>query len=185
VLPGKYTVELRVGGQSLRKPLTVELDPRVHTSPIDLSEQLDLAQQITRGMKASSDAFYQVADLRKALAQRTDALKQSETKETKDAVAEFEKKIDAIDKGTQRAPGFGPVNRDLGRLIFSVESADVRPADAVRAAAQQSCDALDNDLANWRHLNQQDLPAFNAILTTNKQGPLPVVSEMDGAGCKP
>ena len=185
VLPGKYNVELRVGGQTLRQPLTVELDPRVHASPADLADQLDLAQQITRGMKTSSDAFYQVAALRKALAQRTDALKQSETKETKDAVDNFEKKIDAIDKGTKRAPGFGPVNRDLARIIFSVESADMRPADTVQSAAQQSCEALDNDLANWRHLNEQDVAAINTVLVANKQAPLPVLTGVVSTGCKP
>jgi photosystem II stability/assembly factor-like uncharacterized protein len=185
VSPGKYTVELRVGGQSLRQPLTVGLDSRVHASPADLSAQLDLAQQITRGMKASSDAFYQVADLRKALAQRKDAWKQSETKETKDAVDEFEKKIDAVDKGTKRAPGFGPVNRDLGRILFSLESADMRPADAVRSAAEQSCEALDKALANWQHLNQQELAAFNTLLAANQQAPLPAVTGIVGTGCKP
>ena len=185
VLPGKYTIELRVGGQTLRQPLTVELDPRVQASPADLSDQLDLAQRISRGMKVSSDAFYQVAGLRKALTERTDALKQSEAKETKDAVADFEKKIDAIDKGTKRAPGFGPVNRDLTRLIFSVESADMRPADTVQSAAQQSCDALDKDLANWQRLNDKDLAAFNAVLAANKQAPLPILTGIGSAGCKP
>jgi photosystem II stability/assembly factor-like uncharacterized protein len=185
VLPGHYTIELQVGGQSWRQPLTVGLDPRVHASPDDLSAQLELAQQITRGMKASSDAFYQVADLRKALAQRADALQKSETKETKDAVAEFEKKIDAIDKGTMRAPGLGPVNRDLGRIIFSLESADMRPADTVQSAAEQSCEALDKDLANWQRFNQQELVAFNKLLADNKQAPLPVLAGMAGPGCKP
>jgi len=168
----------------LRQPLTVELDARVHASPADLSDQLDWGQRISRGIKASSDAFYQVAGLRKALTERTDALKQSETKETKDAIADFEKKIDAIDNGTKRAPGFGPVNRDLARLIFSVESADMRPADTVQSAAQQSCEALDKDLANWRQLNEQDLAAFNAILTANKQAPLPILAEIGSTGCK-
>jgi hypothetical protein len=185
VLPGKYTIELRVGGQTLRQPLTVELDPRVQASPADLSDQLDLAQRISRGMKVSSDAFYQVAGLRKALTERTDALKQSEAKETKDAVADFEKKIDAIDKGTKRAPGFGPVNRDLTRLIFSVESADMRPADTVQSSAQQSCDALDKDLANWQQLNEKDLAAFNAVLAANNQAPLPILTGIGSAGCKP
>ena len=184
VLPGTYTIELRAGGQTLRQPLTVELDARVHASPADLSDQLDLAQRISRGMKASSDAFYQVAGLRKALTERTNALKQSESKETKDAIADFEKKIDAIDDGTKRAPGFGPVNRDLARLIFSVESADMRPADTVQSAAQQSCEALDKDLANWRQLNEQDLAAFNAILTANKQAPLPILAGIGSTGCK-
>jgi len=184
VLPGTYTVELRVGGQTLRQPLTLEMDPRVHASPADLLDQLDLAKRITQGMKVSSDAFYQVAGLRKALTERTDALKQSETKETKDAVAAFEKKIDAIDNGTKRAPGFGPVNRELARLIFSVESADMPPADTVQSAAQQNCDALDKDLANWRQLNEQDLAAFNAVLAANEKAPLPILTGIGSTGCK-
>jgi hypothetical protein len=122
--------------------------------------------------------------LRKAFAQRADALKQSGSKETKDAVAEFEKKIDAVDKGTKRAPGFGPVNRDLGRILFSLESADMRPADAVRSAAEQSCEALDKALANWQHLNQQELAAFNTLLAANQEAPLPAVTEIVGTGCK-
>ncbi|HEX8800586.1 MAG TPA: hypothetical protein VF772_18340, partial [Terriglobales bacterium] len=185
VLPGKYTAELRIDGQTLRQPLTVELDPRVHASRADLADQLDLAERISRGMKASSDAYRQVANLRKALTERTDAMKQSASKETKDAVAAFEKKIDAIDKGTVSAPGFGPVNRDLSRLIFSVESADMRPADTVQSAAQQNCDALDKNLAHWQQLNEQDLAAFNAVLAANKQTPLPVLSGIGSTGCKP
>jgi hypothetical protein len=185
VLPGTYTTELRVGGQTLRQSLTLELDPRVHASRADLLDQLDLAKRISRGMKASSDGFYQVAGLRKALTERTDALKQSETKETKDAVADFEKKIDVIDKGTKRAPGFGSVNRDLARLIFSVESADIRPADTVHSAAQESCDALDKDLANWRQLNERDIAAFNGVLAANKQAPLPILTGIGSTGCKP
>ena len=169
----------------MRQPLTVELDPRVQASPADLSDQLDLAKRISRGMKTSSDAFYQVAGLRKALTERKDTLKQSETKDTKDAVADFEKKIDAIDKGTRRAPGFGPVNRDLTRLIFSVESADMRPADTLQSSAQQSCDALDKDLSNWRQFNEHDLLAFNAVLAANKQSPLPILTGISSTGCKP
>ena len=53
-------------------------------------------------------------------------------KQAKDAAASLDKKIEALEKGTRTAPGFGPVNRDLTRLIFSVESADIRPAEAVR-----------------------------------------------------
>ncbi|HTW58893.1 MAG TPA: hypothetical protein VMD99_12255 [Terriglobales bacterium] len=185
VLPGTYTIELRVGSQSLRQRLTVELDPRVQASPADLSEQLDLAKRIAQGMKASSDAFYKVAEFRKTLTERTVKLKQSGDKKTKEAVAEFEKKIDAVDNGSRRAPGFGPVNRDLSRLIFSVESADMRPADTVQSAAQQRCEELAKDLANWRQLTEQDLSAFNAILAANQQAPLPTVAAIGSSGCKP
>jgi hypothetical protein len=61
----------------------------------------------------------------------------------------------------------------------------MRPADTVQSAAQQSCDALDKDLANWRQLNEHDLAAFNAVLTANKQAPLPVLTGIANMGCKP
>ena len=77
------------------------------------------------------------------------------------------------------------MNRDLARIIFSVESADMRPADTVRSAAEQSCEALDKDLANWQHLNQQELAAFNTLLAVNQQAPLPVLTEIVSTGCKP
>ncbi len=100
-------------------------------------------------------------------------------------MAAFEQKLDSIDKGTHSSPGFGPVNRDLGRTIFSVESADMRPADTVQSSVQQSCEALDKDLANWQQLNEQDLAAFNVVLVNNKQAPLPILTGIDRTGCKP
>ncbi len=184
VVPGNYTLELRVGDKMLRQPLTIELDPRVHALPSDLAEQLDLAQQITRGMKASYDAYQQVAAVRKELTERQKSLTGEGLKQAKDAAASLDKKIDAVQKGTRAAPGFGLVNRDLTRLIFSVESADVRPADAVRSAVQQSCDALDKDLASWRQLSEQDLVSFNAMLTAAKLTPLSPVSASTSTGCK-
>jgi hypothetical protein len=112
-------------------------------------------------------------------------LKHSGTKEVKDEMAAFEKKLDSIEQGTKAAPGFGPVNRDLSRLIFSVENADMRPADTVQSAVQQSCEALDKDLASWQQLNEQDIGAFNRVLAANQQPALAPVTGIGTAGCRP
>ena len=184
VVPGKYFVELRYAGQTLRQPLTVELDPRVHASQDDLIAQRDLALEISRGMRSSYDAYHQVAALRAALAERQKALNSAALKKTKEAAAALDKKIDALEKGPKTAPGFGPMNRDLTRLIFSVGSADMRPAEAVRSAAQQSCDALDKALSLWDQMNERDLPSFNAMLVKANASPLPVTAA-DLGGCHP
>jgi hypothetical protein len=34
-------------------------------------------------------------------------------------------------------------------------------------------------------LNEQDLGAFNAVLAANKQAPLPILTGIGSAGCKP
>jgi photosystem II stability/assembly factor-like uncharacterized protein len=176
VVPGKYTVELRSAGRTLRQPLTIKLDPRVTASQSDLIEQRNLALRISRGMKSSYNSYQQVAALRKELAERQKAMNGDGLKTTKEAAEALEKKIDRIEKGSNIAPGFGPVNRDLARLIFSVESADIRPVEVVRSAVQQNCDALDKDLVQWKQLNEQDIPSFNAMLVESKATALPVVA---------
>ena len=175
VAPGKYTAELKVGGKTLRQPLTVEIDPRVKAATDDLMAQRDLALSISRGMKSSYDAYMQVAALQKAL----DALSHGNAN-VKSAAEDLGKKIISLEKGRDTEPGFGLVNRDLGREIFSVENADVRPTTAVISAVQQTCDSLDTDLMTWKQMNEQDVPALNKIL--GGQG-LPMVSEF-GMGCK-
>ncbi len=184
VVPGKYRVELSYAGKKLEQPLTLELDPRIHATQSDLVEQRDVALEASRGMNASFEAYHQIAALRKALADRQAALGADEMKKLKEASDALDKKIDAAQNGTHTAPGFGPINRELARLIFSVESADMRPADTVRAAIQQSCDALDKALVLWSQLNAQDAPAFNATLAGSKAPPLPVTTVSIG-GCKP
>jgi hypothetical protein len=154
VVPGKYTVELTFGGKTLKQPLTVELDPRAHVSQDDLVQQRDLALRIVRGMKSSYDAFEKVTALKAAL---TESKKTTKAPDKLDAL---EKKVESLEKGTKRSPGFGPINRDLGRLISSVESADIRPTQAVRAAVQQLCDRLDKNLKEFQTVNQ-DLAALN------------------------
>jgi photosystem II stability/assembly factor-like uncharacterized protein len=183
VVPGKYTIELRYAGQTLRQSLTIEPDPRVHVSQSDLANQLDLALSITRGMKSSHDEFLQVAALRKALMDAQKAANGPDVDKIKQEATALTKKLDSVDKGTKTAPGLGPLNRDLARLIFSVESADIRPTDTVRAAVQQNCASLDTDLQQWQQINQQDLVAFNAMLLEAKTAALPIAT-VDTRGCK-
>ncbi len=184
VAPGSYTLELRYAGQTIRQPLTVTADPRIHASQADLVEQRDLALSITRGMKSSYDAFLQVKATRDALTNAQKALTGTDADKVKPAAEALTKKLDAVDKGTRTAPGVGPVNRELARLIFSVESADIRPTETVRGAVQQNCDALDKSLTLWQQLNQQDMAAFNAMLAGSKATALPIAT-VASSGCKP
>ena len=57
VVPGTYTVQLSVAGQTYSQKLTVELDPRLKVSSADLQQQLDLERQIARGMFSSYHAY--------------------------------------------------------------------------------------------------------------------------------
>ena len=68
VLPGRCEVRLTVGGQTLRRPTTVKLDPRLTYSTQSETAQLSLAQKIAAGMKATYAGYGQVTQLHDQLA---------------------------------------------------------------------------------------------------------------------
>ena len=98
-----------------------EARPRVHASHEDLEDQLALARRIISGMDVSYSEFQKLRILSTALEERKKA-KRLDT-------ADVERRITAIQDGTHAAPGLGPINRDLGRLLISVEGADQRPTN--------------------------------------------------------
>ena len=161
ITPGSYSVELRYDGQTLRQPLTVQLDPRVRASLQDLVEQRDLGLEMVRGMQSSYDSYQKVGALHNALTEHKDVLQNSDAS-TKNASEQIHKSIEALEKGTKTAPGFGPINRDLARLLSSVENADMRPAQTVQGAVQQLCNVLSSDLKRWQELNEKSIPLLNA-----------------------
>lgn len=170
VAPGDYTVELTVDGQTYRQPLTVKLDPRVHTSQEELQDQLTQARRIVSGMNVSYDEYKKLEALTEALDERKKEKAEAET-------ADLDKQIKAIAEGTNAAPGLGPVNRDLGRLLFGIESADERPSAPQMQAIEEECSALSRVLTLWKGLNEG----------LAKQNPLnlPVDREAPSDGCSP
>jgi hypothetical protein len=69
------------------------------------------------------------------------------------------------------------VNRDLGRLLFGVESADQRPSAPQMQAIEEQCSTLTKALALWKELNDG----------LAKENPLnlPVDTEARSDGCAP
>lgn len=81
-------------------------DPRVPASSADLADQLLQEMRISSGLKATFDAFHEVAALRSALTEREKALGgDTKAKDANDAAKALEKKIDAVAEGTRQAPG--------------------------------------------------------------------------------
>jgi photosystem II stability/assembly factor-like uncharacterized protein len=66
--PGNYTVDLSVGGQHLRQPLTIVRDPRVTVSQADFDAQFRLAKQIEAARVRARTMLEHGTDLDKALA---------------------------------------------------------------------------------------------------------------------
>ena len=171
--PGRYEVVLTVDGKTYRQPLMVTLDPRVRVGPGDLEAQVDVARMIDAWMNSSYHSYNDVRTLRAALANAQKALAaNSPAKEASDAAQALDKELSELQDGTNTAPGFGSVNRDVARFVTMIQSGDIRPAKSIIENAAPSCVALQNDLARWRKINAETLPALNNLLKQNKLSPL-------------
>ncbi len=170
--PGAYTLVLTVGSKSYRQKLQVVADPRVHINAADFVAQRDLSLKICSWMGATANSFKNSLGLRSELDARGKSLPADAPKELTDALADFHKQLDAIEDGTNDAPGFGAVNRDLGRYLVMVQSGDVRPTESARNAALASCAACARDLAAWDKLNSEAIAALNKLLATHNINPL-------------
>jgi photosystem II stability/assembly factor-like uncharacterized protein len=182
VVPGEYSLALTVNGQTYRQPLTVTLDPRVQTSQADLVKQLDAETNISDQMAASYDAYDQVRALRAAIADRqkslgTDAAK----KDAADALKALDDQAADVGDGKPEDLGIGPLNRELGRLAFMIESGDARPAALLGAGVEQYCQQLHKRLEQWGDLNQQKIAPVNTLLQKYNLSGLPVAANIPAA----
>src|ERR1700685_3819604 len=81
-----------------------------------------------------------------------------QTKTSADALNDLDKKATAILEGTFEAPGVGPINRDLARTNFFIQSGDAAPSQTAQTALEESCTLLNKNLSAWRDLDSQAVP---------------------------
>ena len=101
-----------------------------------------------------------------------------QAKASADALKDLDKKAATIQDGTFTSPGVGPVNRDLARTSFFVQSGDAAPSDTARAALEESCSALNKNLAAWHDLDANAVPATNVIIAKSSLAALPTATVM-------
>jgi photosystem II stability/assembly factor-like uncharacterized protein len=183
--PGAYEAVLTVDGKRYRQKIDLVLDPRVHASSSDLIEQWNLAYAISAAMEASYNTYNEYAALQTAIVLRQTSLKDNaQAKDLLDALAKLQKTATEVAEGSGEAPGIGPMNRDLSRYLVMIESADMRPAASGQKASQETCVALQKNLATWLKLNDENIPAVNKQLEDFHLAGLPLARAKPALTCQ-
>ncbi|HWG37673.1 MAG TPA: hypothetical protein VN690_08150, partial [Terriglobales bacterium] len=156
-IPGTYTVQLRVDGKTLTRPLVLKNDPRSAVTQADLAAQYELEQTVETGLATSYDAYYAIAGLRQKL-----AATQASGAKALDAA------LTPLAAGTGTA-GFGVANRDLARRLQDLEFGDFRPTASDVAAVEASCAQITAAAATLDHLQATDLAQINRSLEASGQ----------------
>ena len=174
VVPGHYQAVLTVAGKSYNRDFTVTIDPRIKVSQADLVEEFDLKRKLTDAMSSSYSGFNEMAALRKTLDERQKELsKNQQAKDANDALQNLIKDVDAVQTGTDKAPGFGVLNREITRLATMVEEGDMRPSATLRAASEEDFQSLDKAQAQWQKIKSERIAPVNALLQKYQLAALP------------
>ncbi len=171
VVPGTYTVRLTVDGKTSTAPLTIKMDPRVKATPADLQKKLQAETKLASIMTESAQVLLQGGSIRAQL----EKLSAQASAPTKDAIAAFEKKLNAL----LGAPGgfFAPpssevtlarLNGQAGTLYQQVWQVDAAPTTSqMQALAATEHDSTDV-LKRWSEFKNADVPALNRLLRESK-----------------
>ncbi len=159
VTAGVYTVRLTAGGKTETEPLTVKMDPRIHTSAAEL-EALH-AQQVK--MAGLLDAMAR-ADLAAHAVQ--EQLAKPENTAIKE-LAPFAAKVKALvngGEGEKGGPGLDGVAGEAGQLYGQLEQADEPPTAVLLEAAAHAEQEGHEVLPRWKDFVAKDLPELNKVL---------------------
>jgi photosystem II stability/assembly factor-like uncharacterized protein len=177
---GSYMVRLTVAGKSYTQPLTLRLDPRVKTLPVDLTTLSALTREMYEGARASRAAYEQARNLVRQL----DALQGSD-------IDAFKQQIVALappppagggrggfgggprgGRGGTSAPTLESVSAAMLAAAMAMQAADLAPtAREVAACANARRDST-TVMARWTKLKTVDLAALNASRKTAGQAPI-------------
>ena len=130
VMPGRYTVRLTVAGHSYVQPLTVIMDPRVHTPLAALRQQFVVSMQAYRNAIAAQAAVRQVRTLEKQIAARKPTAMLTAYRQRLEALSGrplHERSAVYFHRGP---PSFGSVGVALQRLTRRMQGADRAPTAA-------------------------------------------------------
>jgi len=182
VLPGKYEVQLKSGGQVLRQPLEVKMDPRVHTTRNELQSALELQLRISAVLEKNYKAYQQVKQLRARLAEFKKRPKD-------DPVAIAASALDSKATGMEgeatpilEAPktlSLMAVNDSLTALMALVDGADFAPSEESFAAFQRVCKGWKEQISAWQLLKSKDVEAFSTLLGKNNLAALPSMPSLE------
>ena len=192
VTPGRYTVVLRAGAKTLSQPLTVAMDPRVKTSPADLTQQKLVSQRLVGMMQTDAEVLSQVRALLHALGGQANASAPDPVKTQLNAARQ---ELEALAGGSGRgsagtavgnAANLTALNRELSRVFEIVQGSDRGPTTQAVSAVAELRKMVDTQLSKWKSFETTTLVNLNGALRHAKLPeitvPKPDLDRLRGTG---
>ena len=193
-LPGSYTVKLTVNGQSYTQPLTLKMDPRIHTPLEDLRKQQEMEIGAVEGVDDSYESLEQVKSARDQIKEVSKKVNGKE-KLAKELAA-LDNQCAELEGGTQHSfygvpasgktpENFSTLNQHFAAILAVADSADAAPTTQAEAAYQDLEQSETGLRRRWSAIREKDIPELNKGLTKEGLSPIdpkkPLEEELGGA----
>ena len=172
VLPGNYTVTLKINDQSLSVPLTVLQDPRNESTIEDLQMQFDFVTSCRDKMNEINEA---ILAIRKATSQ-LDALQElSEDENLKTEINDLSEKAKKIEEALYQTKNRSPqdplnfpirLNNKYGHVAILAAIGFHKPTEQMYGVKAELEGLIDAELEKWKAL-QNEFTALNKKLRDN------------------
>ncbi len=173
--PGKYSVTLKVGDQSLSQSFDIVKDPRVAATQSDFDEQFKLLLKIQEKLSATHKGVNQIREVRsqveaweKRTADRDDAVPVHEAaQELKKSLNDIEAELIESRLQVSKDPLHFPLklNNQLTALASNVASADGAPTKQEYEVFEVLSQRADKQIEALKALAENDLARFNRLIS--------------------
>jgi hypothetical protein len=152
------------------------MEPRVTSPATELAKQFAMQSEAAAGMNESFEALTEVKSTRE---QVKAAMEKASSPETKQKLAEFDKKAAALEGAAvpgffgiplagKQPENFSTLNQRFGQVLAIADVADAAPTTQTEAVAADLKNALEDASARWKELKKTDVAALNRILEKEK-----------------
>lgn len=181
VLPGKYTVRLTAGGQTLTREIDVRADPSIETTEADLRTQLDLGLKL-RDMETSvNDALKSIDTFKAELDQAEKnirALDPQAPKVLTGLISERKQQLSSMELRLARPdniPGYSMAPRlvdRLGQLLGSIDRVLAAPTPYQVEHFNELKTEFVRDMGDVNSFIERQVPEINDMLKKSNAGAL-------------
>jgi hypothetical protein len=177
VLPGNYTVVLKVGDKEYTQPIKVLRDPNSEGTDADITAQKNFLNDVKKEMSTAAEMINELEWIRRQAADLKSIAEDHKNTEVVKAVDVLDQQATEIENGliqlriTPQGQGAirwpAQVVEKLQYLGGAVETADFAPADQHKEVHAVLQKRLQDSQSKFNQLLEKDIPAFQEMLRKN------------------
>jgi photosystem II stability/assembly factor-like uncharacterized protein len=176
VVPGRYGVELTVGGKTQSAEFTVVKDPRLATTPADYAAQFALHKELVASLSKLKAAVNRLRRTKRQLVETADRAGKSERalRNRANAIGQKLTDIEKVMVDPQRKSvrdvlrNPAGLNDTLVDMIAMTTTADAAPTEQTKAVSREVLDKVDSEVAKFEALVDGDIAELERALAKAK-----------------